>query len=178
MTVVSVCLPCDALSQHLPSYWGFSDLGCGISPQPPATPVPCSHRSYVGRMESGVTRICIGGNNFVPSVQIWRGRPVRGINEQDIMWHGRELTYPFPSDKKLSQKLIMKKEANDELLESSVEKADWSGPRIVCLSVPCFYSIWSSLFKKVQTVQFQTLKIFWNLNFSRSFIFPSTYIFS
>ena len=30
MIVVSVCLPLDALSQHLPSYWGFSYLGCGI----------------------------------------------------------------------------------------------------------------------------------------------------
>ena len=29
--MVSVCLPSDALSQHLPSYWGFSYLGCGIS---------------------------------------------------------------------------------------------------------------------------------------------------
>ena len=27
--VVSVCLPSDALSQYLLSYWGFSDLGCG-----------------------------------------------------------------------------------------------------------------------------------------------------
>jgi len=27
--VVSVSLPSDALSQHLPSYWGFSYLGCG-----------------------------------------------------------------------------------------------------------------------------------------------------
>ena len=27
--VVSICLPSDALSQYLPSYWGFSDLGCG-----------------------------------------------------------------------------------------------------------------------------------------------------
>ena len=30
MIVVSVCLPSDALSQCLPSYWGFSDLGHGI----------------------------------------------------------------------------------------------------------------------------------------------------
>ena len=29
--VVSVCLPSDALSQHLPSYWGFSYLGRGLS---------------------------------------------------------------------------------------------------------------------------------------------------
>ena len=29
--MVSVCLPSDALSQHLPSYLGFSYLGCGIS---------------------------------------------------------------------------------------------------------------------------------------------------
>ena len=26
-----VCLPSDALSQHLPSYLGFSYLGCGVS---------------------------------------------------------------------------------------------------------------------------------------------------
>ena len=32
MTVVSVCLPSDALSQCLLSYWGFSDLGHGVSP--------------------------------------------------------------------------------------------------------------------------------------------------
>ena len=31
MIVVSVCLPSDALSQHLPSYLGFSYLGCGVS---------------------------------------------------------------------------------------------------------------------------------------------------
>ena len=31
MIVVSVCLPSDALSQHLQSYWGFSYLGCGTS---------------------------------------------------------------------------------------------------------------------------------------------------
>ena len=31
MIIVSVCLPSDALSQHLPSYLGFSYLGCGIS---------------------------------------------------------------------------------------------------------------------------------------------------
>ena len=31
MIVVSVYLPSDALSQHLPSYWGFSYLGCGVS---------------------------------------------------------------------------------------------------------------------------------------------------
>ena len=29
--MVSVCLPFDALSQHLPSYLGFSYLGCGVS---------------------------------------------------------------------------------------------------------------------------------------------------
>ena len=28
--MVSVCLPSDALSQHLPSYLGFSYLGCGV----------------------------------------------------------------------------------------------------------------------------------------------------
>ena len=32
MIMVSVCLPSDALSQRLPSYWDFSDLGCGVSP--------------------------------------------------------------------------------------------------------------------------------------------------
>ena len=31
MTVVSVCLPSDALFQCLLSYWGFSYLGCGVS---------------------------------------------------------------------------------------------------------------------------------------------------
>ena len=31
--MVSVCLPSDALSQHLPSYLGFSYLGCGVSLQ-------------------------------------------------------------------------------------------------------------------------------------------------
>ena len=29
--MVSVCLPSDALWQHLPSYLGFSYLGCGVS---------------------------------------------------------------------------------------------------------------------------------------------------
>ena len=29
--MVSVCLPCDALSQHLPSDLGFSYLGSGVS---------------------------------------------------------------------------------------------------------------------------------------------------
>ena len=29
--MVPVCLPSDALSQHLPSYLGFSYLGCGVS---------------------------------------------------------------------------------------------------------------------------------------------------
>ena len=29
--MVSVCLPTDALLQHLPSYLGFSYLGCGVS---------------------------------------------------------------------------------------------------------------------------------------------------
>ena len=29
--MVSVCLPGDALLQHLPSYLGFSYLGCGVS---------------------------------------------------------------------------------------------------------------------------------------------------
>ena len=29
--MVSVCLPSDALSQHLPSYFGFSYLGRGVS---------------------------------------------------------------------------------------------------------------------------------------------------
>ena len=29
--MVSVCLLSDALSQHLPSYLGFSYLGCGVS---------------------------------------------------------------------------------------------------------------------------------------------------
>ena len=31
MSMVSVCLPSDALLQHLPSYLGFSYLGCGES---------------------------------------------------------------------------------------------------------------------------------------------------
>ena len=31
--MVSVCLPSDALLQHLPSYLGFSYLGHGVSPQ-------------------------------------------------------------------------------------------------------------------------------------------------
>ena len=31
MIVVSVCLPSDALSQHLLSYWDFSYLGRGVS---------------------------------------------------------------------------------------------------------------------------------------------------
>ena len=31
VTMVSVCLPSDALSQHLPSYLGFSHLGHGVS---------------------------------------------------------------------------------------------------------------------------------------------------
>ena len=31
MIMVSVCLPSDALSQHLPSYLGFSYLGRGVS---------------------------------------------------------------------------------------------------------------------------------------------------
>ena len=30
--MVSVCLPSDALLQHLPSYLGFSYLGLGVSP--------------------------------------------------------------------------------------------------------------------------------------------------
>ena len=29
--MVAVCLPSDALSQHLPSYLGFSYLRCGVS---------------------------------------------------------------------------------------------------------------------------------------------------
>jgi len=29
--MVSVCLPSDALLEHLPSYLGFSYLGCGVS---------------------------------------------------------------------------------------------------------------------------------------------------
>ena len=29
--MVSVCLPSDALLQHLPSYLGFTYLGCGVS---------------------------------------------------------------------------------------------------------------------------------------------------
>ena len=29
--MASVCLPSDALLQHLPSYLGFSYLGCGLS---------------------------------------------------------------------------------------------------------------------------------------------------
>ena len=29
--MVSVCLPSDALSQHITSYLGFSCLGCGVS---------------------------------------------------------------------------------------------------------------------------------------------------
>ena len=31
--MLSVCLPSDALLQHLPSYLGFSYLGRGVSPQ-------------------------------------------------------------------------------------------------------------------------------------------------
>ena len=31
--MVSVCLPSDAFSQHLPSYLGFAYLGCGVSLQ-------------------------------------------------------------------------------------------------------------------------------------------------
>ena len=31
VSMVSVCLPSDALLQHLPSYVGFSYLGCGVS---------------------------------------------------------------------------------------------------------------------------------------------------
>ena len=31
MIMVSVCLPSDALLEHLPSYLGFSYLGCGVS---------------------------------------------------------------------------------------------------------------------------------------------------
>ena len=31
MSMVSVCLPSDALLQHLPSYLSFSYLGCGVS---------------------------------------------------------------------------------------------------------------------------------------------------
>ena len=31
MIIVSVCLPSDALLQHLLSYLGFSYLGCGVS---------------------------------------------------------------------------------------------------------------------------------------------------
>ena len=30
--MISVCLPSDALLQHLPSYLGFSYLGCGVPP--------------------------------------------------------------------------------------------------------------------------------------------------
>ena len=33
--MVLVCLPSDALSQHLPSYLGFSYLGRGVSPHWP-----------------------------------------------------------------------------------------------------------------------------------------------
>ena len=33
--MVSACLPSDALSQHLLSYWGFSFLGRGVSPPGP-----------------------------------------------------------------------------------------------------------------------------------------------
>ena len=31
MIMVAVCVPSDALLQHLPSYLGFSDLGRGVS---------------------------------------------------------------------------------------------------------------------------------------------------
>ena len=31
MSMLSVCLPSDALLQHLPSYLDFSYLGCGVS---------------------------------------------------------------------------------------------------------------------------------------------------
>ena len=31
MSMVSVCLPSDAVLQHLPSYLGFSYLGCDVS---------------------------------------------------------------------------------------------------------------------------------------------------
>ena len=43
MTVVSVCLPSDALLQHLPSYLGFSYLGHGYFFM--AAPAKCSHCS-------------------------------------------------------------------------------------------------------------------------------------
>ena len=52
MIVVSVCLPSDAVSQHLPSYWGFSDLGHGVSPHAAAPDLgrgvsPIGHSSTV-----------------------------------------------------------------------------------------------------------------------------------
>ena len=41
--MVSVCLPYDALSQHLPSYLGFSYLGCGVTLHSCSSKVrPCS----------------------------------------------------------------------------------------------------------------------------------------
>ena len=51
--MVSVCLPSDALSQHLPSYVGFSYLGCGVcldSGSSKAQPLPVGIHSMMQRL--------------------------------------------------------------------------------------------------------------------------------
>ena len=82
VTVVSVCLLSDALSQCLLSYWGFSDLGRGVISSAAHHSSTVQPLLLCSKMESGITRTCIGGNNFVSSVKIWRGRPMRRINGQ------------------------------------------------------------------------------------------------
>ena len=47
--MVSVCLPSDALLQHLPSYLGFSYLGCGVSLHAQAHQLQGLHRSVAER---------------------------------------------------------------------------------------------------------------------------------
>ena len=47
--MISVCLPSDALLQHLPSYLGFSYLGCGVSLHAQAHQLQGLHRSVAER---------------------------------------------------------------------------------------------------------------------------------
>ena len=53
--MVSVCLPSDALSQHLQSYLGFSYLGCGVFLH------CCSSKAQLEEAQAGIK---IAGRNI------------------------------------------------------------------------------------------------------------------
>ena len=97
--MISVCLPSDALLQHLPSYLGFSYLGCGVSLHAQAHQLQGLHRSVAER--SYPSPKVRGGSLEEPPHVRGQGQRPRGATPLPRSGAVAETSYPTSKERQL-----------------------------------------------------------------------------